>query len=107
MFRIAIFVAGLLLASDAEAAVRSYFSPEQDGVRLGSCLADGLSCGKIAADAFCQKQGFTESILFAREIVTMSRPVDKGGSCETGQCEAFRRIKCFSPSALVPSTDQG
>lgn len=87
----------LLATTPVEAATRSYTTPMLDGHRLGACLSDGASCGKIAADAFCKKEGFAESILFARETVPSSRLVDTGQLCESGQCEAFKRIKCFQP----------
>jgi hypothetical protein len=87
----------LLTATTAEASTRSYFSPKADGIVIGACLADGTSCGKVAADAFCKKEGFAESILFARESVTTARILDSGAMCEGARCEAFKRIKCYLP----------
>jgi hypothetical protein len=86
-----------LSAIGAEASTRSYSFPKSDGVAIGSCLADGTRCGKAAADAFCKKEGFAESILFAREAVTAARILDSGTMCENGSCEAFKRIKCYQP----------
>lgn len=98
--RAALFAVCLLLATTAaEASTRSYFSPKAEGQPIGACLADGQSCGKQAADAFCKKEGFTESILFARESVATARFLDSGGLCEGDNCEAFKRIKCFQPVA--------
>jgi hypothetical protein len=87
----------LTTVTSAEASTRSYFSPKADGVVIGACLADGTSCGKMAADAFCKKEGFAESILFAREAVTTARILDSGAMCEGESCEAFKRIKCYQP----------
>ena len=57
----------LLCTSQVQAATRSFTFSEPDS-RIGTCLADGTSCGKIAADAFCKKEGFAESIFIcARE----------------------------------------
>lgn len=96
--RIPLLVFALLLtATAAEASTRSYFSPKANGVVIGACLADGTSCGKLAADAFCKKEGFAESILFAREPVTTARILDSGAMCEGAACEAFKRIKCYQP----------
>jgi hypothetical protein len=89
-------VMALLCASHAQAATRSYTFSEPDS-RIGTCLADGTSCGKIAADAFCKKQGFTESILFAREKSVSARILDSDAKCEGAQCEAFKKIKCYQP----------
>jgi hypothetical protein len=96
--RIIFLVACLALSAiNAEASTRSYSFPKSDGVVIGSCLADGVSCGKTAADAFCRQEGFTESILFAREKVVAARILDSGAMCEGEACEAFKRIKCYLP----------
>jgi hypothetical protein len=89
----------LLTAATADASTRSYFSPKAKGQPIGACLADGKACGKQAADAFCKKEGFTESILFSRESVASARILDSGGLCEGEQCQAFKRIKCYEPVA--------
>jgi hypothetical protein len=86
----------LLCASEVQATSRSYSFVEPES-RIGTCLADGTSCGKIAADAFCKKEGFAESILFAREKTMSARILDSEGKCEGEQCEAFKRIKCYQP----------
>ena len=87
----------LLTITTAEASTRSYFSPKADGVVIGACLADGTSCGKVAADAFCKKEGYAESILFAREPAKTARILDSGAMCEGAACKAFKRIKCYQP----------
>lgn len=104
MWKIALFLASLITAGDANATTRSFFTPAFDGVRLSSCLQDGRSCGKLAADAFCQKEGFAESILFAREQVTAARTLDGDGLCEGGTCQAFTRIKCYDPQVQAATT---
>lgn len=83
--------------SPAEAGTRSFFSPLDNGVRVAACTFDGASCGKPVADSFCKKEGFTEAILFAREVVATTRTVDTGQLCEDGKCQAFARIKCYQP----------
>jgi hypothetical protein len=80
----------LLLASTAgQASVRNFFAPVVDGSRIDNCLSGKADCGKPAADAFCVKEGFTESILFQR----------KGESCIS-----FRRIKCIGPAETAELT---
>lgn len=91
-----LILALLTIASPANAAVRSYFTPQQNGVRLSSCLADNTTCGKPVADAFCKAEGFSESILFAREPVSEAKLLGDEALCSGEQCEAFTRIKCFS-----------
>ena len=65
MFKTAIATVGILLlaASAGEASVRNFFSPAVEGSRLDSCLTGQKDCGKPAADAFCVKEGFTDSLL--------------------------------------------
>jgi hypothetical protein len=89
----------LLGTHQTQAATRSYSFPPESKSRIGTCLADGTSCGKTAADAFCKKQGFAESIMFAREKAVSVRILDSGAMCEGDACEAFKRIKCYEPSA--------
>jgi hypothetical protein len=102
--RIFFLVAWLALSTiGAEASTRSYSFPKSEGIVIGACLADGISCGKVAADAFCRKEGFAESILFAREAVTTARILDSGTMCEGGSCEAFKRIKCYQPKEEASS----
>jgi hypothetical protein len=91
-----LILALLSIAAPANAAVRNYFTPQHDGMRLSSCLADNTTCGKAVADAFCKAEGFAESILFAREPVSEARMLGEEAQCSGAQCEAFTRIKCFS-----------
>ncbi len=88
----------LILASEAEASARSYSRPLLDGTAISACLANGTRCGKPAADAFCQMQGYRESILFVREPAAQSLALDSRAICTTGACEAFARIKCYIPA---------
>jgi hypothetical protein len=97
----------LLGATGAEASTRSYFSPKANGIVIGACLANGTSCGKMAADAFCKKEDFAESILFAREAVTTARILDSGAICEGAACEAFKRIKCYQPKEEASTAVDG
>jgi hypothetical protein len=98
----AIAVVGLVSGQEAVAATRSYSLPTQDGQAISACLANGSNCGKPAADAFCKKAGYAESILFAREPVSMAIVLDADEQCIGETCEAFTRIKCYSPKG----TDQ-
>jgi len=96
-----VLVLALLCTTQAHAATRSYSFPGTTDERIGTCLADGQSCGKIAADAFCKQQGFSESILFSREKSLSARIIDSGALCEGDHCEAFQRIKCYQPVAAA------
>ena len=91
-------LAGLILLTmipQAQAAeVRNYFTPERDGQRIAACLSDG-SCGKPAADAFCQAEGYDKAMLFQRERSSSARLIDSEKVCD-GDCIAFRQVKCYT-----------
>ena len=94
----------LTMALPAQAAeVRNYFTPERDGQRIAACLSDG-SCGKPAADAFCQAEGFDEAMLFQRERSNSARLIDSEKVCD-GDCTAFRQVKCFTVRSGLQMSD--
>lgn len=88
----------LALSSAAEANVRSFFSPELGGERLGFCLQSSGHCGKLVADAYCRFQGYDEAVLFQREeLPAEAVPIlyaDTGERCSADSCLGFRQIKC-------------
>jgi len=85
----------LTLIAPAQASeVRNYFTPQRDGHRINACLATG-ACGKPAADAFCQAEGYDQAMLFQRERSSSARLIDSDKVCD-GNCTAFRQVKCFT-----------
>jgi hypothetical protein len=88
----------------AAAAVRTWVSPELDGERVSSCLADRSSCGKPAADLWCKSMGFDQALTFERERAALdfTRLPDTG---ELAPGTPFRQIKCSS--ARVDSLPTG
>lgn len=95
-------LAALVLSTPASAGVRTYFSPEIDGFRASLCLADGQTCGKPAADAWCRIQGWESALIFQRDQTPLTtRIVDSGELCSGPACVAFRQIKCISTSSAT------
>lgn len=43
---------------------RTILIPASDGYGFGDCLASGLSCGRVVADAWCEAHGFGQAISF-------------------------------------------
>lgn len=85
----------LISLSAAQAGeTRNYFAPELRGQRINACLSDG-ACGKPAADAFCQAEGYDQAMLFQRERARSARLIDSDKVCD-GNCTAFRQVKCFT-----------
>jgi hypothetical protein len=99
----------LLLAgagTEAQATARSYSLPTDEGKAISDCLADGKGCGKPAADQFCKKAGYSESILFSRAPVTLAQVLDSTEVCAGETCKAFTRIKCYAPKAETQASAQ-
>jgi hypothetical protein len=101
------FTAALLLllvaGNSAQATVRNYFAPEQAGLRLDSCLTGFTDCGKPAADAFCQAEGFEIAIIFQREAAIQTIRLGNGEFCTGPTCTSFRQIKCYTSGDAVTS----
>lgn len=96
---IAAFVALSAGIAEASSSIRIYSLPEQDGYLLSSCLYDNDGCGKPAADAWCQSNGYQEALTFQRERrETIARRLGSGAFCDGPVCETFRQIKCYTPT---------
>ena len=106
MFKTCVATLGiLLLASTAgQASVRNFFAPVVEGSRIDACLSSKKDCGKPAADAFCVKEGYTESILFQREAAASTRQLGSEAMCEGESCVSFRRIKCIGAASTAELT---
>jgi hypothetical protein len=83
----------------AAAQVRNFFAPEVDGARIDACLHTGV-CGKPAADAFCRAQGYDRAMIFQREDFASTRVIDSEKTC-SGDCTAFRQVKCFTTKSDI------
>jgi hypothetical protein len=57
------------LDTPAEATVRNFVSPRQNGNRVAFCSSSMTMCGKETADVFCRRAGFTEAKNFQRDGV--------------------------------------
>ena len=76
--------AGMSITSGASAqSERSFLVPANDGYGIADCLAEGASCGKIVADAWCQAKGLGKAIGFGPVD-----PADVTASVKTAQASA-------------------
>ena len=91
----------LVAGSPAQATVRNYFAPRQDGMRLDSCLTGASDCGKPAADAFCKARGFESALIFQREAAAHTIRLGSGGFCTGPACASFRQIKCYAAGDMA------
>lgn len=96
----------LLIASGslAHATVRNFFAPAQQGLPLDSCLTGDHDCGKPAADAFCQQQGFDSALIFQRKAAVQTIRLGTGAFCTGSACTSFRQIKCYAAGGTVTVT---
>jgi hypothetical protein len=96
-------------AGEASAAARSYSNPVHLGEYIHQCLADGFTCGKPAADAFCRLEGYENALSFRlqRDPARISTAVmlDSGRVLRGADAQPFDAVKCWRPNAM-PSTVQ-
>jgi hypothetical protein len=76
-----------------------------NGNRLDWCLKWSEDCGRPAADAYCQAQGFVKALQFIpdRHIGSRSptRLIGTGATCDLARCDGFRQITCLKQSIVV------
>jgi hypothetical protein len=78
--------------------IKLFEKPMYNGKRLSWChdFADG--CGKTAADAFCQSNGFSKASDFSQDPhigdVAPTRSMADGAVCDQAPCDGFKAITC-------------
>lgn len=99
-----ILAAGLTAAASqlaSAATARNFFSPGYLGQPLAFCLDGQKECGKAAATAWCQTNGYDKALSFARRTIAndeQARFADTGNLCTGNSCIGFRQIRCFKAS---------
>jgi hypothetical protein len=71
--------------------------PVWKGHRLDACLTWATNCGKPAADAYCRKQGYTESfysVLDPEPGRSTTRLIGTDQICSASFCTGFQMILC-------------
>ncbi|WP_293865247.1 hypothetical protein [uncultured Alsobacter sp.] len=58
------FVAGAV--GSASAADRQFILPANDGYGIADCLAEGGTCARMVADAWCAAQGMGKALAYGR-----------------------------------------
>jgi hypothetical protein len=72
------------------------YAPKAPGYndRLDWCKNFAADCGKPAADAYCQSQGWAKSYTFAIDENIGRTRLMTGAVCEDSFCDGFRYIGC-------------
>jgi len=81
-----------------QAATQKFNYPRSGAHRLDWCREWAQNCGKPAADAFCQGQGYAYATGFSQDpdigIGQPTRIITSGQICNQGFCDGFRSITC-------------
>ena len=77
---------------------KDFVKPALNGQRIHYCFKPGGGCGKKAADAFCDIQGYDEAIAFQQSNVLLGakapRFIGTGQICNGLECVGFKGITC-------------
>jgi hypothetical protein len=100
-----------LIASQAQAAARSYSQPTFLGQSVDYCLSDGTTCGKPAADVFCRTEGYHNALSFRLQHdprrVSTSITIDSGRLLRRPRARPFQMVKCWRPNDLPSAVQFG
>ena len=92
------FAVSVMLAAAAQAETRIFIiANNADGYGVDRCLAQGQSCGRTVATAYCQSQQYAQAVSYRRverEEITGAIPTSMGDGCKAGVCGAFVAIEC-------------
>ncbi|MFI4987844.1 MAG: hypothetical protein ACHQF3_10420 [Alphaproteobacteria bacterium] len=84
-------------AAPGNPATRRFDDPMVEGVALDVCRIWAHDCGKPAADAFCQSQGFAAASEFTRRPHTPpTRVIGTGQVCSGQNCGRIDSVVCAS-----------
>lgn len=78
-------------------AGRVFTNPAWQEQRLDFCREWGANCGKPAADAFCQANGFADALSAAPDAepgYSTTRVIGSGQICSGSFCRGFQQIIC-------------
>ena len=89
-------VATVLATAGAAAETRTFvIANSPDGYGVDQCLAEGATCGKVVAAAYCRSQAFEDAVSFRRveaeEIVTAALDATPRADAKR---DAFVAIAC-------------
>jgi hypothetical protein len=88
----------VMLGSAAGAETRIFIiANNANGYGVDRCLAEGRTCGRTVATAYCVSQQFAHALSYRkveREEITGAVPASAGDGCKAGVCEAFVAIEC-------------
>jgi hypothetical protein len=93
-----VLATGLMIQSAAFAEEVTFNKPKNGSYRLDWCYKWATQCGEVAADKYCQKQGYDGSSVFskANDIGgdTPTRVLGTGQVCADDSCDGFKFITC-------------
>jgi hypothetical protein len=79
-------------------AATDYPNPQNQGYSLDWCKTFEKGCGKPAADAFCQRQGFSKALDFVQDrgVNVSTMIISNNAICNPvhHRCDSFKVIRC-------------
>ena len=100
---ILLILLAVLFLAPAQAQRRTYDHPKVTGYAVDNCLYFGETCGKPAADAFCDRKGYRESEHYR---VAPARPTMVLGDdrvCDADFCVGLLDVVCVGTSKWADS----
>ncbi len=69
-----------LARAPAQAEPRTFVLDQHEGYGVTACLVDGVACGKIVANAFCESQGLGPAVAWGSAADVTGAIGDKPGA---------------------------
>lgn len=88
-----------IVATSANAQLRTFQAPRHGGYAISYCGAEATSCGEVVATAWCRSQGYDHAQEWAARTEPTAVGLDDGRVCRSGQCDAFATITCGGEAA--------
>lgn len=95
---LAVLITATASPANAAMSARNFFSPNYLGQPVAFCLESDRTCGKPAANVWCQQNGYDEALNFARKTPAAGaqlRFADTGNISAGQDSLTFRQIKCL------------
>jgi len=98
MKAILLILIAVLIPAAAQEQRRAYDHPRVTGYAVDNCLYFGETCGKPAADAFCDRRGYRESESYRVAPARPTMVLGEDRTCDADFCVGLRDVVCVGTS---------
>ena len=99
-----------IVSSQANAATRTFYSPNLHGDRISACIGAGTVCGKPVADQLCNSRGFEQALTYrldrSQNDVLRMRTIENKIAGVTNAEPSFVFVKCYTPEVKTTLISQ-